>query len=154
MDFQLNSPCGSGKWQGKKINQDPADVPRNHTAINPEWIAAWMQHLKSTFGSAESAGLIFQMDNEPEGWPIVHRDVHPGNPGFDELVNATHAYGGAIKGVDSGSKILGPGNCCSWGMYGTIGGPGASVGNEQMGKPGDEKKTHGDMPWVSTTSPG
>ncbi|HOQ45110.1 MAG TPA: glycoside hydrolase family 44 protein [Bryobacteraceae bacterium] len=147
IDFQLNSRCGNGRWQGRRINQDPEDVPRNHLAITPEWIAAWMQHLKARFGDFEKAGLIFQMDNEPEGWPIVHRDVHPENPGFDEVVNATFAYGAAIKGVDRGAKILGPGNCCSWGMYGTIGPPGTPVGNEQMGKPGDDKLSHGDMPW-------
>lgn len=145
-DFQLASPCGIGtKGSVKYVQQD---VARNHLAVNGAWISAWASHLKDKFGPAGNAGIIYQMDNEPESWPVVHQDVHPLNAGFDELLNATFDVAGAIKSADPTAQILGPSNCCGWGAYGTIGGPGASIGKGQMGAVGDEQKTHGGVPWA------
>ena len=40
------------------------------------------------------------MDNEPSGWDNTHRDVHPAQTGWDELIGLTERYAAAVKAVD------------------------------------------------------
>ena len=70
------------------------------------------------------------MDNEPSGWGNTHRDIHPGPPGWDELLHDTIPYARMIKAVDPTAQIDGPGG---FGVPAYTG----------MGKPGDDSAAHG-----------
>jgi hypothetical protein len=129
--------CGSGldpdKWRdGVQLSDD--NPLRNYIQVDASWMQDWIQHLVKTHSPAASGGVtVYEMDNEPESWSPVHHDVHPGNTGFDELLNLTFAYASMIKTVDPSAKVLGPSN---WGVPAYY----------EMGKAGDNQDSHG-MPW-------
>ncbi len=99
--------CGNGKTGGKPITDthvDNHDIP-NTTAIQ----TAWVQHLVSTFGSAAKGGVrIYEMDNEPTGWPGVHFDVEPTSPTCQDVIQKTQTYASAVKAADPTALVLGP----------------------------------------------
>jgi hypothetical protein len=99
--------CGNGKSGGKPIADTHIanhDIP-NDAAIQK----AWVQHLVSKFGTAASGGVrIYEMDNEPTGWPGVHFDVRPTAPSCAELMQKTTTYASTVKSVDPTAAVLGP----------------------------------------------
>jgi hypothetical protein len=101
--------CGNGKSGGNTITDTHVsnhDIP-NSTTIQQ----AWVQHLVGTFGTAANGGVqIYEMDNEPTGWPGVHFDVKPTSPDCTELIQKTQAYASMIKAVDATAAVLGPGD--------------------------------------------
>jgi hypothetical protein len=99
--------CGNGKSGGKPI---PDTHIASHDIPNdPSIQKAWVQHLVSMFGTAASGGVrIYEMDNEPTGWPGVHFDVRPSAPGCMELIQKTTTYAAAVKSVDPTAAVLGP----------------------------------------------
>ena len=121
-DFLENSPCGKGTngvdGDGNTIYLTDVNVARNYLAADPTWMADWYNHLKTKYGNASTVGLIYQIDNEPESWPVIHTDVHPDNPAYDELVNLTYSYGGMAKTIDPTAKVMGPTPCCVWAEWG------------------------------------
>lgn len=123
--------CGNGV--DKTTNQQIADtiVTSNNLAVDSTWMTGWLQHLIAKFGNAASGGVqIYQMDNEPSGWGGTHFDIHPGNTGYDELVNKTIPYAAMVKATDPTALVLGPGD---FGYSAYIG----------MGVPGDDATSHG-----------
>jgi hypothetical protein len=99
--------CGNGKTNNNPI----ADTHvANHDIPNdPSIQKAWVQHLVSTFGTAASGGVrIYEMDNEPTGWPGVHFDVQPTSPTCQDLIAATQSYASTVKSVDPTALVLGP----------------------------------------------
>jgi hypothetical protein len=69
----------------------------------PDFVANWINHLTS----AQGAGQMYNLDNEPDDWNETHRDVHPDPVSYDELLDRTIAYADAIKLADPTAKILG-----------------------------------------------
>ena len=99
--------CGNGKTGGQPImdtqiaNHDIANTPANQKA--------WIQHLVSTFGSAANGGVrIYEMDNEPTGWPGVHFDVEPTSPTCQDVIAKTQTYASTVKSADPTALVLGP----------------------------------------------
>lgn len=106
-------------------------APAPTLAGTPVPMADWVQHLTGKFGDAAHGGVgIYEMDNEPSGWGNTHRDIHPGAPGWDELIHDTIPYARMIKAVDPTAQIDGPGD---FGVPAYTG----------MGKSGDDSAAHG-----------
>jgi hypothetical protein len=100
--------CGNGKDAAGKPITDTA--PTDHDISNmPSIQKAWVQHLVAKFGTAAKGGVpIYQMDNEPSGWPGIHFDVHPATPTCDELRDKIYAYAAAVKEGDPSAAVLAP----------------------------------------------
>jgi hypothetical protein len=76
------------------------------------WIGGWIDCL-TTKGSYCASGpgkdaTIWDLDNEPEYWSAVHRDVHPNPMTYDEITNGGIDTALAIKAADSGALTSGP----------------------------------------------
>ncbi len=128
------STCGNGlSTTGQSITD--TDIVSNNTANSPAFEAAWVQHLVQTFGTAANGGVgVYQMDNEPSGWSNTHRDVHPNQTGWDELVGLTEQYASAVKSADPTAAVDGPGDF-GWAAY------------VDAGPPGDNRASHGGQLW-------
>jgi hypothetical protein len=80
------------------------------------WTGGWVNCLLtgSTNGTPYCTGAggkdatIWDMDNEPEYWSAVHRDVHPNPMTYDEITNGGIGTALAIKTVDNNAQISGP----------------------------------------------
>jgi hypothetical protein len=108
--------CGNGVGpDGKYITgNDPEDTS---IPIDERFVQEWIQHLSDKYGSAEEGGvLLYNLDNEPMLWNVVHRDVHPQAVGYDEVRDLTYRYAAALKAVDPGAKTLGPSEW-GWSAY-------------------------------------
>jgi hypothetical protein len=69
----------------------------------------WVYHLVHRFGPAAQGGVrYYVIDNEPDLWSETHTDVHPVQPGYQDLLDVFIEYAEAIKDVDPGARILGP----------------------------------------------
>lgn len=112
-----NDPlCGNGKLpDGKEIaGNDPA---LTSFPIDETFVGGWVRYLAKRFGDAAHGGVqIYEMDNEPEYWSAVHRDVHPAHMSYDEVTNKGLAYARAIKAADPTALVAGP-VISNWGNY-------------------------------------
>jgi hypothetical protein len=126
--------CGNSiSASGKQLTD--TDITSNNTANSPAFQEKWVDHLVAKFGSAAKGGVaIYEMDNEPSGWDNTHRDVHPLQTGWDELVDDTEKYAAAVKAADPTAAVDGPGDF-GWAAY---------VGD---GPPGDNRASHGGKIW-------
>ncbi|MEV6551089.1 glycoside hydrolase family 44 protein [Streptomyces sp. NPDC051597] len=116
-DAQWRPDCGNGKKPDGTLikGNDPAETS---TPAGPDFVKGWVQHLKSTYGAADSGGVRFyDLDNEPDLWSGTHRDVHPTGAGFDELRDSTYATAAAVKDADPTAQTLGP---VGWGFNSLI----------------------------------
>jgi hypothetical protein len=107
-DAQWDPDCGNGiASNGIPITgNSPADTS---TAIGPDFVKGWVQHLVGRYGTAAQGGVTFyNLDNEPGLWDSTHRDVHPSRPTYDELTDRGKQYAAAIKAIDPGALTLGP----------------------------------------------
>ena len=125
--------AGNGRTpDGKPIVLTKEQILRVNVPNTPELQRAWVKHLVEKFGATAKDGVaIYELDNEPGGWNNTHRDIHPGETGHDELVSRSIAYAAAIKSVDPGALVLGPGNFV--------------MHYQSDGKPGDGKKEHDNL---------
>jgi hypothetical protein len=83
----------------------------------PEFIAEGVRLVVKKAGKADGSDgkpgvKYWVLDNEPMLWHETHRDVHPKQPGYDELWDRTVKYGEAIKAADPTARVAG---FCSWG---------------------------------------
>ena len=128
------SQCGNGLTPTGQAITD-TDITSNNVANSPSFEAGWVQHLVNKYGTAANGGVgIYEMDNEPSGWDNTHRDVHPANTGWDELVGLTEQYAAAVKAVDPTASTDGPGDF-GWAAY------------VDDGKPDDDRASHGGTIW-------
>ncbi len=100
--------CGNGvKPDGSNITtNDPADTS---TPIDETFVKGWVQYLVHKFGNAASGGVaIYDLDNEPEWWAGVHRNIHPLPMTYDELTNKGLSYAKAVKDADPTAEVSGP----------------------------------------------
>ncbi|HTA90076.1 MAG TPA: glycoside hydrolase family 44 protein [Polyangiaceae bacterium] len=105
-----NDDCGNGKDSGGNVITD-THITDHDVANDPSIQQAWVAHLVSKFGTAAKGGVpIYQMDNEPTGWPGIHFDVRPNSPSCEELRDRTYAYAAAVKAADPTAAVLGPGD--------------------------------------------
>jgi hypothetical protein len=76
------------------------------------WIGGWVHCLLTSGPDCAGAGgkdvTIWDLDNEPEYWSAVHRDVHPNPMTYDEITNGGIGTALAIKTVDPNALVSGP----------------------------------------------
>lgn len=116
-DWQWFPDAGNGvRTDGTLItNNDPHDA---NTPVDSSFMAAWVQHLVTKWGSAGSGGVRYYMlDNEPSIWHGTHRDVRPIAPTMDEMLEKIVDYGETVKSVDPGALVLAPEE---WGWSGYL----------------------------------
>jgi hypothetical protein len=145
-----NPDCGNGvRPDGSNIVPDPNDTS---VPIGTDFTRAWVQYLVGRYGGARRGGVAFyNLDNEPDYWEFVHRDVHPDYPGYDDLASVGISYATAIKSVDPDAKVTGP---VGGGWMGFFYSPqdwrsGWNTGPNYVyyGNPVD-RRAHGDVPFV------
>ncbi len=137
--------CGNGILpNGNKItNNDPRDTS---DAITPQFVQAWIAHLKTNYGDAAHGGVKFyNLDNEPMLWDDTHRDVHPTPTSYDELRDRTYQYAAAIKQADPTAKTLGPA-LWGWTAYFWSAQDWAAGGSWWNNPP--DRNAHGGQPFV------
>jgi Glycoside hydrolase family 44 len=103
-----DTDCGNGiSLDGSDITtNDPEDTSM---AIGPSFVASWIDHLISRYGTAANGGVAYyDLDNEPMLWNSTHRDVHPQATTYDEIRDRTYQYAAAVKTADPSAKTLGP----------------------------------------------
>jgi hypothetical protein len=134
-----DSDCGNGvRTSGANITgNDPNDTS---SAIGPDFVADWVDHLTARYGFAQHGGVAYyNLDNEPMLWNSTHRDVHPQPASYDELRDRTCQYAAAIKSADPSAQTLGP---VLWGwcayFYSAV--DGCSTGSDYF--------SHGSTPFV------
>jgi hypothetical protein len=145
-----NPDCGNGvRPDGSNIVPDPNDTS---IPIGTDFTRDWVQYLVTRYGGARHGGVAFyNLDNEPDYWQFVHRDVHPDYPGYDDLANLGISYATTIKSVDPDAKVTGP---VGGGWMGFFYSPqdwrsGWNTGPNYVyyGNPVD-RRAHGDIPFV------
>jgi hypothetical protein len=101
-------------------------VDKGSKNLDPSYMADWVTHLTSTFGTAAAGGVkYYQLDNEPDNWQALRPDIYPSlyPPGtfcesfYDtipqvgtsinqDFINRTLAYSAAIKTADPTATVL------------------------------------------------
>ena len=76
------------------------------------WAGGWANCLLTSGSNCSTAGgkdvTIWDLDNEPEYWSAVHRDVHPNPMTYDEITNGGIGTALAIKTADPSALVSGP----------------------------------------------
>lgn len=87
-------------------NNDPND------ANVPDSLAretTWVKHVVTKWEPASKGGVrFFMLDNEPERWHDIHRDVHPVGTHANELAEKTLTFAKMVKSVDPSAKVVAP----------------------------------------------
>ncbi len=105
----------------------------------------WVRHLVNHFGSSDDGGVrYYVVDNEPDLWAFTHTDVHPVQPGYDEVLSRFLDYATAIKAVDPGAKVVGPALSGWQGYFYSALDQGADHYRTHA-----DRQAHGDMPFLA-----
>ncbi len=100
--------CGNGKDASGTVLVDK-NIASHDVPNSPDIQKAWVDHLVSKFGTAAKGGVpIYEMDNEPTGWPGIHFDVRPNSPSCEELGDKIQTYAAAVKSADPSAAVLAP----------------------------------------------
>jgi hypothetical protein len=134
-----DSDCGNGiHTNGSSINGNSASD--TSMAITPDFVTAWINHLKGRYGTAEEGGVdYYNLDNEPMLWNSTHRDVHPQPTTYEEMRDRTYSYAAAVKAADPSAKTLGP-VLWGWCAYFYSAADGCNIGADYT--------SHGNLPFV------
>lgn len=127
--------CGNGKDTNGNVLTDN-NIGLNYIQVDPNWMKAWVQHIVGTYGNSAASHVIYQMDNEPDLWDLVHVDIHPDKSGFDEVLNDNINYASMVKATDPTAQVMGPSDAYSY------------VYVHLNDKPGDDMTSHGGMAWI------
>ena len=109
---EWRSEAGNGKSpDGKPL--DPGPPTETSVEAKPEFIKKWIEAIRADDQKAGKRSVSqYILDNEPALWNDTHRDVHPEPLTYDELLDRTLQYGGAIRSADPQAVIAGP---AEWG---------------------------------------
>lgn len=116
-------------------DNDPADA--NYlTGVTHQ--KQWVEATVGVFGKASEGGVKFyELDNEPDLWHEIHRDIHPRPITYDELLKLSLEHAKAIKDADPTAMVLGP-SVYGWNSYFWSPADGFQEG--------DDRRAHGDQP--------
>jgi len=98
------------------IAEPPPTAPGGGNATSSwadgTWAGGWVHCLLTSGSNCASSGgkdaNIWDLDNEPEYWSAVHRDVHPSPMTYDEITNGGIGTALAIKTADPNALVSGP----------------------------------------------
>ncbi|HEY5381069.1 MAG TPA: glycoside hydrolase family 44 protein [Acidobacteriaceae bacterium] len=125
------------------------------TWADATWTGGWVNCLINNGPDCSAAGgkdaTIWDLDNEPEYWSAVHRDVHPNPMTYDEITNGGIGTALAIKTTDSAAQVSGP-VISGWYQYfysqqDVNNGYGAGPCYQPWGNPMD-RTAHGGVPLI------
>lgn len=103
---------------GNGVNASGANIapgPPTQTSVPapPDWVKRWVSSIRANDAKAGKRSVYeYILDNEPMLWNTTHRDIHPEPLGYDELLDRTIQYGGAVRSADPDALIAGP---AEWG---------------------------------------
>jgi hypothetical protein len=118
-----NAGCGDGETPNAADPSNPTNITGNDPTIvampiDTAWTAGWVNYLVGKFGNAASGGVsIYELDNEPDWWDGVHRDVHPKPFTYDEVTNSGLATALAVKTADPTAEVSGPVMVFWWDLF-------------------------------------
>ncbi len=121
-----SEPGASGKCCAELGATYSTQVDKGSSVLDTSFMAAWVQHMVSIFGSAASGGVkYYQLDNEPDNWQALRTDVYPAlyppggwcqpfyttNPSIgksldEDFKDRTMAYAKAVKTADPTASVL------------------------------------------------
>jgi hypothetical protein len=110
--YRQNLDMGNGLHENgsKVLGSDPR---RTSIPAPPDYVGDWVQAIRRHDEKAHSHSVaMYILDNQPALWSITHRDVHPDPVTYDELLQRTLDFGGAVRKADPGAMIAGP---AEWG---------------------------------------
>ncbi len=96
------------------MSEPPPTPPAAGQPVGSSWVGSWVSSIVSQFGqgnpaSGTATGVAhWDLDNEPEYWSAVHRDVHPVDMTYDEITNGGIGTALAIKTADPTALVSGP----------------------------------------------
>ncbi len=94
---------------------DPTDA---NVAVPISYQQGWLNHLVSTFGTAQSGGVGFYLlDNEPGLWMQTHRDVFPNGETMSDLASKEIGAANLVKIIDPSAQVCGSEE---WGWLGYL----------------------------------
>lgn len=98
----------------------------------------WVEATVRVFGRAAEGGVKFyELDNEPDLWHEIHRDIHPQAITYDDLLRLSIDHASVIKAADPTAMVLGP-SVYGWNSYFYSPADGDKTGND--------RRAHGDQP--------
>jgi hypothetical protein len=101
--------CGNGVKPDGKTEITGNDPHETSMEIDESWTRDWVKFLTARYGGAGAGGVqIYELDNEPEYWAGVHKDVHPTPLTYDEVTQKGLAYAKAVKDSDPKAEVMGP----------------------------------------------
>ena len=112
---QYRPEAGDGmRADGKPVT--PGPPTQTSMEASPEVVRKWIETLRDRDRARGKRGVdMYILDNEPGIWSTTHRDIHPSPLTYDELLDRTIQYGGAIRKADPEAVIAGP---AEWGWTG------------------------------------
>lgn len=136
-----NPDAGDGTGpDGKPI--PPGPPTQTSVALPPESVARWVRAIREREKDGRQRVQLYILDNEPMLWSTTHRDVHPEPTTYDELLQRTLAYAGAIRDAHPRAEIAGP---ALWGWPAYF----YSAADQVSGfaaRP--DRRAHGDVPFL------
>ena len=135
--------CGNGvRADGSLVTgNNPTDAS---VAVGPEFVQDWTTYLVNRYGRADAGGVRFyNLDNEPDYWFVIHRDVAPLGLTYNQLRDLTYQYAAAIKTADPSAQTLGPAPM-GWTYYWHS----PYDGQRQDWSSPDDRNAHGGTPLV------
>ena len=126
---------------GKPI--PPGSPSQTSVPAPPEMIGKWIGAIRQQDQKAGAHRVgMYILDNEPNLWNANHRDVHPAPLSYDELLDRTIRYSGAIRAADPQAVLAGP---AEWGWTGYM----YSAQDTAVGVSSrPDRKAHGDVPLI------
>ena len=114
----MNLPGGNTIAAITSMQELPPAPPATAAALSPSWTQNWATAAVKQFGAGNSATGVahWDLDNEPEYWSAVHRDVHPNPMTYDEVTNGGIGSALAIKTADPTALVSGP-VISGWSQY-------------------------------------
>jgi hypothetical protein len=97
--------CGDGLAQNGAL-LPPGAPSSTSVPAPPSFIGEWVRAIRAKDRSPRSVRLYF-LDNEPTLWPVTHRDIHPEQLTYDELLDRTISYATAVRAADPDVRIAG-----------------------------------------------
>ncbi len=137
--------CGNGvKTDGSNVTgNNPTDTS---VAITSTFVAEWVAHLKTKYGTAANGGVQFyNLDNEPMLWNSTHRDVHPQPTSYDEMRDKTWHMPPPSKRPTRLRRRLA--RCCGAGWRTGFRQP-TQAGGGAWWDARPDRKAHGDVPFA------
>lgn len=136
--FEGDAGNGIGP-DGQKLKSDPklTSMPNS-----PEFVASWVQQLKSQFGPHPH---YYIMDNEPMLWNSTHRDVVQEPMRYDNYLARYISFAQAVRKADPAAVIVGP---AAWGWMEMHYSAWDIEGPHSSGKRQVDRKAHADQPFL------